>query len=203
MSHSTARARREQGRADARRSILDATAAILDEAGHDGLSMRKLVDRCGYSAPTIYHYFGDKPGLIDALLEERLHELVCELERVTRHADPVENLRAQCRAFAEFGLDNPTHYALLMNHRRENAPPLPSGEEARRILERPLEELAVRGRITGADITAARQSIWAYVHGLIALPAARRDVDWHPDLLALSIEAMIRGWIAPAKEEAR
>jgi AcrR family transcriptional regulator len=201
MSESTARARREQGRADARRSILSATADLLDEGGHDGLSVRKLVDRCGYSAPTIYHYFGDKPGLIDALLEERLRGFVSELERVTRHADPVENLRAHCLAFVRFGLDNPTHYALLMNHRRADAAPLPAAEEARGIMERPLDVLADQGRVPHADLELVRQSIWAFVHGLIALPAARRDLDWHPDLISRSLDAMLRGWITPTGTE--
>jgi AcrR family transcriptional regulator len=198
MTHPNAAQRRERGRAAARRSILSATEAILDEAGHDGLSVRKLVERCGYSAPTIYQHFGDKPGLIDALLEERLQELVAELERVTRSADPVENLRAQCVAFARFGIENPTHYALLMNHRPLDAPPLPAGEEARAILERPLTALAEQGRILHENTELVRQSIWACLHGLIALPASRRDLDWQPALLESSLDALIRGWISPA-----
>jgi AcrR family transcriptional regulator len=203
MSELTAQARRQEGRAAARRSILSATAEILDEDGHDGLSVRKLVDRCGYSAPTIYHHFGDKPGLIDALLEERLRDLVVELERASKHADPVENLRAQCLAFVRFGHENPTHYVLLMNHRPEDAPPLPAGEEARAILERPLTALAEQGRLRCADVELVRQSTWAFVHGLIALPAARRDVEWHASLVEESLDAMIRGWIAAPGTEPR
>jgi AcrR family transcriptional regulator len=30
------------------------------ECGGDGFSIRKLAGRCGYTAPTIYHYFGDE-----------------------------------------------------------------------------------------------------------------------------------------------
>ena len=55
MSLHAARERRSQSRAETRRVILDATEALLLEAGHRGLSVRKLVERCGYSAPTIYH----------------------------------------------------------------------------------------------------------------------------------------------------
>ena len=29
----------------------------------------RLAERCGYTAPTIYHYFGDKEGLWLAVLE--------------------------------------------------------------------------------------------------------------------------------------
>ena len=104
MSQHAAEERRSQSRAETRRVILDATEALLLEVGHEGLSVRKLVDRCGYSAPTIYHHFKDKDGLIDALLEQRLTLLASDLERVPLVADPVENLRALTRAFAMFGL---------------------------------------------------------------------------------------------------
>ena len=67
--------RRSEQRAQVRRSILDATEALLLEEGEERFSIRRLVERCGYTAPTIYHHFGDKTGLIDALLDERFDRL--------------------------------------------------------------------------------------------------------------------------------
>ena len=98
-SISPAEQRRIRHRADARRVILDATEAIMVEDGYDGFSVRRLVARCGYTAPTIYHHFGDKQGLIDALIEERLARLVRLLKRVPVVSDPVEKLRTLGRAF--------------------------------------------------------------------------------------------------------
>ena len=98
MSLEPAKRRREKSRADARRIILDATEAMLVEEGYERFSIRKLVDRCGYTAPTIYHYFGDKPRLLDTLLEERLENLVRELHEVSLGEDPVANMRATSRA---------------------------------------------------------------------------------------------------------
>ena len=59
--------RRARQREEARRTILDATELLLIESGGFDFSIRSLSKRCGYSAPTVYHYFGDKDGLIDAL----------------------------------------------------------------------------------------------------------------------------------------
>lgn len=78
------RLRNQRQREDARRAILDATEFVLVEAGPDGLSMRSVASRCGYAAPTIYHYFGDKPGLIDALLEERFSRMLASFESTLR-----------------------------------------------------------------------------------------------------------------------
>ena len=76
MSFHTAAQRREQQRSDARRAILAAAESILVEDGYEQFSMRRLAERCGYTAPTIYHYFGDKLGLLDAVLETRFRELL-------------------------------------------------------------------------------------------------------------------------------
>jgi len=71
MSASTAQERRERQRGEARRTILDAAGEIVMEEGAEAFSMRRLAARCGYTLPTIYHHFGDKQGLIAALLELR------------------------------------------------------------------------------------------------------------------------------------
>jgi AcrR family transcriptional regulator len=197
MSQHAAEERRSQSRAETRRVILDATEALLLEVGHEGLSVRKLVDRCGYSAPTIYHHFKDKDGLIDALLEERLTLLASDLERVPLVEDPVENLRALTRAFAMFGLRNPTHYQLLMQVREDDGRMIASAEEARRLMETPAEQIDERNWIERGDQETFRQAIWTMIHGIVSMHALRPDVEWKPDLLEQSIEGVIAGWLTP------
>jgi AcrR family transcriptional regulator len=197
MSLEAAEERRSQSRAETRRAILDATEALLIEGGDAGLSVRRLAARSGYSAPTIYHHFGDKHGVIDALLEERLTRLVDELERVPQTDDPVENLRALTHAFAMFGLRHPAHYQLLMQVREEEAEMIEAAERARLLMETPAEQIAARGWIELADLEALRQAIWTMVHGIVSLQALRPDVEWRSDLLDQSLEGVIRGWLKP------
>ena len=197
MSQHAAEERRSQSRAETRRVILDATEALLLEVGHEGLSVRKLVVRCGYSAPTIYHHFKDKDGLIDALLEQRLTLLASDLERVPLVEDPVENLRALTRAFAMFGLRNPTHYQLLMQVREDDGRMIASAEEARRLMETPAEQIDQRNWIERGDQETFRQAIWTMIHGIVSMHALRPDVEWKPDLLDQSIEGVIAGWLTP------
>ena len=103
--------RRLQSRAeDARRAILDATEALLVEDGVEAFSMRALAERCGYTAPTIYHYFGDKDGLIDALLEERFRRCWRRCGACGAGRRPGSRpARMIGVAFVRFGLRNPTH----------------------------------------------------------------------------------------------
>jgi len=197
--------RRLQSRADARRAILDATEALLVEDGFRSFSMRRLAERCGYTPPTIYHHFVDKQHLLDELLEERCGALVKSLKRVRRSDDPVENLRAFGITFARWGLRNPTHYALLSQPRQPELPVPPAAEEARALLEAPLEKIAAEGRLS-AQRESAAQVFWAFLHGFVLLRTSRGDIEWMPDVLEVGLAALLQSFIrdgdrAPAREE--
>ena len=124
MASPTFEQRRSEQRAQVRRAVLDATEALLLEEGEERFSIRRLVERCGYTAPTIYHHFGDKTGLIDTLLNERFDRLARQLKRVPRGDDPVQYLRAMALTLVRFSLRNPTHHRLLYAPRaQQHAPP--------------------------------------------------------------------------------
>jgi len=167
--------------------------------------MRRLAERCGYTPPTIYHHFGDKQRLIDELLEERFQGLVRLLDRVKTTGEPVADLRAFSFAFAEFGLSNPTFYALLSQQRPDpDVPPPPAAEAARAIMEKPLAKLLAEGRLN-ADLEATGQAVWAFLHGFILLRTYRNDVLFHEGVLAVGLEALLQSLIrdagTPAREE--
>jgi AcrR family transcriptional regulator len=197
--------RRLQSRAETRRAILDATEALLVEDGFEAFSMRRLAERCGYTAPTIYHHFGDKQHLIDALLDERFQGLIRTLRRAQNGTqDEVATLRAFSFAFARFGLRNPTFYALLSQPRVDPDEPVPpAAEQARAMMESPLAKLAASGRLA-ADLEATQQIFWAFLHGFVLLRTHRSDVLFHKDVLEVGVDALIRSLIRdaePAREE--
>ena len=193
MSLEPAKRRREQSRADARRVILDATEALLVDEGYARFSIRKLVNRCGYTAPTIYHHFGDKRGLIDALLEERfrvVHELMAA---IPRGPDAALHLREMARAFLRFALENPDHYRLLTMPRPETQPAVPSAEAARGLVKQALEELAREGTLATPDTEAAFQVTWAVLHGMISLQGLLPDLEFSSDLAELAFDTVESG----------
>jgi len=190
----TAAMRREQNRAEVRRTILEASETLLTESGYGGFSVRALVARCGYSAPTVYHYFGDKTGLLDAVLEARMEDLVAELERVPEEADLVIHMRRLCLVFAQWGIRNPTHYYLANQPRDDEPLPGSATHRATELLSQPLTAFSQRGDLSEPEVARVSQSFWACLHGLISLPAVRPDVEWSEDLLAATIDALLRGW---------
>ena len=197
MSASTAQERRERQRGEARRTILDAAGEIVMEEGAEAFSMRRLAARCGYTLPTIYHHFGDKPGLLETLLDERFREMVNEIRKaVSPVDDPAESLRRMLRAFIDFGLRNPRHYQLMISTLQEGDEP-PAAEEARELFEAPVLALLDRGRLRAGDVEVGTQVIWAFAHGLISLLTSRADLEWAPDLLDVALDGMLHGVVIP------
>ena len=117
--------RRERQRRDARESILDAAEDLIIEAGGSNFSIRSLGQRSGYSAPTVYHYFHDKDGLIDALLEHRVDRLATEFEQLRPSGDPRRDLRAMLLAYFEFSASNPAFTRLMGTFSRKGESHMP------------------------------------------------------------------------------
>jgi AcrR family transcriptional regulator len=201
MTLPTATERRRDRPGDARDAVLTGARALLLEDGDEGFTIRKVAERCGYSAPTIYHHFRDKTGLIDAVLEEEFRELVTELAAVAPDAEPLETVRARIRFIVDFCSRNPTHYRLMSAVRPASAEPVPSAEETRLAFERPLEELAAAGRLRSADLETVKQLLWVLMHGLISLPPSRPEMEWSADLADLALDTMLRGLVRPAAPE--
>jgi AcrR family transcriptional regulator len=63
------RGRRPLGSPDARRAVLDAARELFAELGFERTTMRAVAARAGVDPALIYHYFGDKDGLLFATLQ--------------------------------------------------------------------------------------------------------------------------------------
>jgi AcrR family transcriptional regulator len=187
--------RRSQHREEARRTILGAAETLLVEHGYEGFSMRRLASQCGYTAPTIYHYFRDKQGLLDAVLDERLALVVERLERLERRADAAETVREMLGEFARLGLENPAHHSLLAVHRPEGAAIPPSAQRIGDLFAELLGELGAAGRLREADVDGALQFVWMLLHGIVSLRSERPDVEWKQSIVEYSLDIAIQGLI--------
>ncbi len=197
MSAQAQQERRREKSARVKRAILDATEALLSEGGLEAFSMRRLVERCEYTAPTIYHHFGDKEGLLDALLSERFEQFARRMRR-ERHEDPVEQLRAVAKSFVRFGVRYPNHYQLLFSPRAPDHAPPAVVDEMRVQLDQVWTDLWEAGRIRAGDREAAAQSLWTLCNGLISGRILRPDVPWSKTVNSDAIDALLLGLIAPS-----
>jgi len=172
--------------------ILKATEELLLRAGIEGVSIRKVSEACGYTAPTIYHHFRDKGGLLEALLEERFAAVYDLMVAIPRGSDPSRHLREMAQAFLEFAIGYPDHYALLTMP-RDPERTVPSAEAARELVRADLEALLAEGELATGDVDVAFDVIWAVLHGLISLRLHRPDAEFSPEHADVAFEMLERG----------
>jgi AcrR family transcriptional regulator len=174
--------------------VLAATESLLLEGGVDAVSIRRVSSRCGYSAPTIYHHFGDKTGLIDAVLERRFRRMLEMMRAIPRDADAAAYLREMAIVFLRFALANPDHYRLLTTIRpdqREGA--VPSAEAARSMVKEALGDLLQEGTLATPDLEGAFLVLWSMVHGLISLHLLSEEHPLADNLVDLALDTVERG----------
>lgn len=186
--------RRERQRRDAQRTILDATEALMVETNGPDFSMRSLAERSGYSAATVYHYFGDKDGLIDALLEDRVAHLADQLERIGSTDDPQSDLRAMLLAYFEFSSNHQTFTRLMWTLSRKGESRMPEAMiRVQNLVENAMERFGGSGQLGPFDVDSAGKILWALAYGLVSLRITQPDFTWEDSLAERALDALFLG----------
>lgn len=144
------------------REIVDVALELLEAEGPAGLSMRRVAERLGIRAPSIYKHLPDKQALEAAIISVGFERQAEAFEAAVEGAgDP---LAAIARVYRRFATEHP-HLYRLMTERELDRALLAPGVEARAAL--PLVEAV------GRDADRARAA-WAFAHGMTILELNRR-----------------------------
>jgi AcrR family transcriptional regulator len=159
------------------REIVDAARELLEEEGADALSMRRLADRLGIRAPSIYKHLPDKQALESALISTGFEELALTFEDALEGDDPLGAIASAYRAFAK----GHPHLYRLMTER-----PL-----QRELLTPGVEERAAAPVLAAAGDADTARAAWAFAHGMTILELNARfpqdadlDAAWAHGLAA-------------------
>jgi AcrR family transcriptional regulator len=169
MRTGTARDEGEASRGTTRQAILEAAERILAREGEQALSIRELCAQVGVTAPTIYHHFGDKAGLVAEVVDECFAEFDRALAAEPPPADPVDALPWAFDRYVDYGVAHPAHYRLLF--RRRLPAPTPAAIASYARLERLMEAIDAAGRLR-VPVAEAAPACWAAVHGVTELVIA-------------------------------
>jgi AcrR family transcriptional regulator len=152
----------------ARERLLLAAAKLLD-GGDRNFSTRAVCDLADVKAPTLYHHFGNRQGLVDAVLSQGFARYV---GAPTPSEDPVQDIRDGWDKHVQFGLDHPSFYALLFGDVHPGRPFTPAVE----ILVGLLTAAARQGKLRVPPEEAAAQILAANVGTTLSL-IAQPDPD--------------------------
>ena len=108
--------RKARHRVELRDEILSAARALVKEQGYEGLTIRQVAARMGYSPMALYSYFADKQAIMVALAQEGFARLADKLTRRVPK-DPISALRKTMTTYVEYGIENPEEYRLVFMSR--------------------------------------------------------------------------------------
>ncbi|MBJ2120534.1 TetR/AcrR family transcriptional regulator [Arthrobacter sp. MSA 4-2] len=169
--------------------LLRAAASLLAESGGSPVSTRQVTRLARVTAPTLYHHFGDKEGLFDAVVAEGFTEYLEGERNLPSSGQPVEDLRRHWDNHVQFGLDHPHLYLVMFgNIRPERRPSMVAEAEA--FLGEVLKRAAAAARLVVPPAEAARSLLAANIGVtlmLIAEPASNRSLE----LSVMTREAVI------------
>ncbi|MFE7975007.1 TetR/AcrR family transcriptional regulator [Streptomyces shenzhenensis] len=96
-----------------RQRILRAAGLLFEQSHTPDISTRDVQRLAGVTAPTLYHHFKDKAGLIEAVIEDAFARYLAEKRTATVGFSPLKALRAGWDMHLEFGISQPVLYSLM------------------------------------------------------------------------------------------
>jgi AcrR family transcriptional regulator len=160
-------------------------------ANSDGspVSTRQITKLAGVTAPTLYHHFGDKEGLFDAVVAAGFEEYVAGERDFAPSGEPLEDVRRMWDNHVQFGLTQPHLYLVMFgNIRPESRPAIVADAES--LLEEMLSKAAVAGQINVPPREAARSILAANV-GVTLMLIAEPLEDRNLELSTMTRDSMI------------
>ena len=178
-----------------RAQLVEVAAHLLATEGPDAVTTRSVALAAGVQAPAIYRLFGDKNGLLDAVVEHGFATYVGQ-KHLDPDADPVESLHAGWELHVGFGLANPELFRLMHTALRT-----PDGRAVAAtgvgVLQARVHQVAQAGRLRVTERRAVdliRAAGTGVVFTLIDQAAAERDdtladTAWESVCTTILIEA--------------
>lgn len=166
--------------------------------GYAKTSMDDLTAEAGLTRGALYHHFGDKQGLLAAVVEQIDSEMDERLEAISAAAsDPWQGFAQRCRAYLEMAQEAEIRRIVLQDARAVLGQRQPAEEHCIDSLSRRLQALVEAGLITPAPSQAlARLINGSLVDAALWIAAAEQPGQRLQQTLQ-ALELLLRGLQPP------
>ena len=169
--------RSDHSREELYEMALSAAREIAGEFGLDGLTIRRIAGRIGYSHGTLYNLFDDLDELIIRLNGRTLDDLYEALAAVPGDSDPEAGLLALAQGYIAFTRANAKLWNLLFEHHLPGDRLLPDWHHQKiarllGLMDGCLVPFFGPGREAERNHTA--RVIWSSLHGMCSLETGKK-----------------------------
>ena len=192
-----ARNRRGEG-ARLRDELVTAARQLLMTAERESdLSIRAVTRAAGAAPQSFYLQFASLDELLYVVYALEFGDLrEAMAHAMSGVADPSGRLLALCRGYCEYAEAHPGRYRLLTGvpgqlHEAWEGQPMP-GAPAFELLLQTVSAALADGRVE-TDPYLAASTLWAWLHGIVTLRAARPAFRWPPleDMLVSVVQQLL------------
>jgi AcrR family transcriptional regulator len=177
--------------------LIDAAAEVIARRGVEAATTREIYVRAGVKAPTLYHHFGDKQGLLDAVVTDAFERYLAAKRALRATGDPVADVRQGWDAHVAFARANPSLYRLMWPPGHTDLPP--AAAESARALREGFARLASRGQLRpGVTPRHAARTLSAALSGVTAAITRDPRDPGNAKLSATVRDAVIDALLAPS-----
>lgn len=98
---------------DTKTRLLNTSTALFALRGYDAVGVKEIVDKAGVTKPTLYHHFGNKEGLLKAVLMQLDDFLLVSRHQSAYNGDLYLSLKASLLSYISFAKANKSLFSLF------------------------------------------------------------------------------------------
>jgi AcrR family transcriptional regulator len=168
--------------------MLRAAEQQLSSSEEHDISTRVVCEAVGVGQPVLYRLFGDKAGLLAALVDHGFDRYVQRKRALAKTDDPVADLRAGWDDHIAFAVENPAIYRLMFSPTLTRQPEAP--QVIFDLLNATLERCARNGALRVPAPLAAQRILSANI-GVALAVLVRPDIYTDPLLSTAVRDAVL------------
>ena len=196
--------KRERRAVATRAALLESARARIEQDGLASLRARDVASDAGVAIGTIYKYFKDFDELVLHINSQTLERMSAALGAAVEGVDdPRGRLVRLARAYLAVAEREPNLWAALFTHRMAAGAPVPEWhlrdhEALFALIAAPVAALAPT--LDEGERAVRTRTVFAAVHGVVALALEDRFIGVPRGALEDEVEAVARGLVATLEE---
>jgi AcrR family transcriptional regulator len=180
---------------ETRASLLTTARRVFSEHGYAATSMDDLTAQAGLTRGALYHHFGDKKGLLAAVVEQIDAETDTRLQAISDAAeDAWEGFRQRCVAYLDMALEPEVQRIVLRDARAVLGGASPDSQRhCVASMQRLISNLIQRGVIAPVDAQALASLIYGSLAEAAFWIAEGDDASARLVQATAALELLLRG----------